>query len=84
MLRRQQAEAVIAARQKIVQGAVSMVEMALEKLADKDVVQLNEDREPRWWAMWWCSAANVRCTQSLTPGRSIARGDKNEGAQSLF
>jgi len=44
MLRRQQAEAVIAARQKIVQGAVSMVDMALKELADKDVVQLDNER----------------------------------------
>ena len=44
MLRRQQAEAVIAARQKIVQGAVSMVDMALKELADKDVVQLDDER----------------------------------------
>ncbi len=45
MLRRQQAEAVIAARQKIVQGAVSMVEMALRELSDKSVVKLDEDRK---------------------------------------
>ena len=44
MLRRQQAEAVIAARQKIVHGAVSMVEMALKELADKHVVQLDDER----------------------------------------
>jgi regulator of protease activity HflC (stomatin/prohibitin superfamily) len=44
MLRRQQAEAVIAARQKIVHGAVSMVEMALRELADKKVVQLDDER----------------------------------------
>ncbi len=44
MLRRQQAEAVIAARQKIVQGAVSMVDMALRELALKQVVQLDDDR----------------------------------------
>jgi hypothetical protein len=44
MLRRQQAEAVIAARQKIVQGAVSMVDMALRELADKRVVQLDDER----------------------------------------
>ncbi len=44
MLRRQQAEAVIAARQKIVQGAVSMVDMALRELADKNVVQLDDER----------------------------------------
>lgn len=45
MLRRQQAEAVIAARRKIVTGAVSMVEMALNELADKRVVALDEERK---------------------------------------
>ncbi len=45
MLRRQQAEAVIAARQKIVHGAVSMVQMALNELAAKDVVHLDEERK---------------------------------------
>jgi regulator of protease activity HflC (stomatin/prohibitin superfamily) len=44
MLRRQQAEAVIAARRKIVTGAVSMVEMALNELAEKAVVELDNDR----------------------------------------
>ena len=44
MLRRQQAEAVIAARGKIVHGAVSMVSMALQELADKGVVQLDDER----------------------------------------
>ncbi|HNQ74712.1 MAG TPA: SPFH domain-containing protein [Verrucomicrobiota bacterium] len=45
MLRRQQAEAVIAARQKIVHGAVSMVEMALRDLSEKQVVKLDEERK---------------------------------------
>jgi len=45
MLRRQQAEAVIAARQKIVHGAVSMVEMALRELADKKVLILDDERK---------------------------------------
>jgi len=45
MLRRQQAEAVIAARQKIVHGAVSMVEMALNELAEKQVVSLDDERK---------------------------------------
>jgi len=45
MLRRQQAEAVIAARQKIVHGAVSMVEMALKELAEKNVLQLDDERK---------------------------------------
>ena len=45
MLRRQQAEAVIAARQKIVHGAVSMVDMALRELSEKSVVKLDEERK---------------------------------------
>jgi regulator of protease activity HflC (stomatin/prohibitin superfamily) len=45
MLRRQQAEAVIAARQKIVHGAVSMVDMALKDLAQKEVVELDNERK---------------------------------------
>jgi regulator of protease activity HflC (stomatin/prohibitin superfamily) len=44
MLRRQQAEAVIAAREKIVHGAVSMVDMALKELASKNVVNLDDER----------------------------------------
>jgi regulator of protease activity HflC (stomatin/prohibitin superfamily) len=44
MLRRQQAEAVIAARAKIVVGAVSMVEMALRQLSEKNVVELDDER----------------------------------------
>lgn len=45
MLRRQQAEAVIAARQKIVTGAVSMVETALAQLSERSVVELDEERK---------------------------------------
>lgn len=43
MLRRQQATAVVAARHKIVEGAVSMVEMALEQLAGKEIVEMDQD-----------------------------------------
>jgi regulator of protease activity HflC (stomatin/prohibitin superfamily) len=45
MLRRQQAEAVIAARQKIVQGAVTMVEMALKGLSEHNIVELDNERK---------------------------------------
>jgi regulator of protease activity HflC (stomatin/prohibitin superfamily) len=45
MLRRQQAEAVIAARQKLVMGAVTMVETALQMLSEKDVVHLDDERK---------------------------------------
>lgn len=44
MLRRQQAEAVIAARAKLVMGAVSMVEMALAKLSEDEIVELDDER----------------------------------------
>lgn len=45
MLRRQQAEAIIAARKKIVHGAVSMVDMALAGLKDNDIVKMDDDRK---------------------------------------
>jgi regulator of protease activity HflC (stomatin/prohibitin superfamily) len=45
MLRRQQASAVVSARFKIVEGAVSMVQMALEQLSDKKIVHLDEERK---------------------------------------
>lgn len=45
MLRRQQASAIIAAREKIVEGAVSMVKMALNKLSDEKIVELTPDKK---------------------------------------
>lgn len=45
MLQRQQAAAIIDARQKIVEGAVGMVEMALEKLSENEIVELDEERK---------------------------------------
>ena len=45
MLRRQQATAIISAREKIVEGAVSMVKMALDKLAADDIVELDDEKK---------------------------------------
>lgn len=45
MLRRQQASAIISAREKIVEGAVSMVQLALNKLDDEAVVKLNDKQK---------------------------------------
>jgi hypothetical protein len=45
MLRRQQAGAVVAARQRIVEGAVGMVQLALQELAEQEVVELDEERK---------------------------------------
>ncbi len=56
MLKRQQATAIVAARHKIVEGAVSMVEMAIEQLSKKQVVDLDEERKaamvPNGCALW--------------------------------
>ena len=57
MLQRQQAVAVIAARQKIVEGAVSMVKMAIEQLGEEDVVVLDEERK----AAMVCNLLVVLC-----------------------
>lgn len=57
MLRRQQAEAVIAARTKLVEGAVSMVEMALAQLSEKKVVELDDERR----AAMVCNLMVVLC-----------------------
>ena len=72
MLRRQQASAIIAARKQIVDGAVGMVQMALERLAGKNVVQLDEERKAARWSAtcWWCCAASARRSRWSTPGRS--------------
>jgi uncharacterized tellurite resistance protein B-like protein len=45
MLRRQQADAIISAREKIVEGAVSMVDLALKKLSADNIVELDEERK---------------------------------------
>ena len=45
MLRRQQANAVVAARARIVEGAVGMVELALERLDEREIVNLDEERK---------------------------------------
>ena len=45
MLRRQQADAIIAAREKIVEGAVGMVRMALNKLSKEGIIELDDDKK---------------------------------------
>jgi len=57
MLRRQQADAIIAAREKIVEGAVSMVQLALDKLQKEEVVELDEERK----AAMVCNLLVVLC-----------------------
>lgn len=62
MLQRQQAGAIIAARQRIVDGAVGMVEMALEKLSQQKLVHLDEERK----AQMVCNLLVVLCSERAT------------------
>lgn len=65
MLQRQQAEAIIAARQKIVEGAVSMVEMALERLKKQNVIDLDEERKANMVSNLMVVLCSDRATQPV-------------------
>jgi len=71
MLRRQQAEAVIAARQKIVIGAVSMVENALQLLSDKNVVDLDDERKAAMVSNLMVVLCSERDTQPIVNTGSL-------------
>ncbi|RSV46885.1 SPFH domain-containing protein [Sphingomonas koreensis] len=71
MLRRQQAEAVIAARQKLVEGAVSMVETALEQLSAKNVVELDDERRPAMVSNLMVVLCSERDTQPVVNTGSL-------------
>jgi regulator of protease activity HflC (stomatin/prohibitin superfamily) len=71
MLRRQQAEAVIAARQKIVIGAVSMVENALQLLSEKGVVELDDERRAAMVSNLMVVLCSERDTQPVVNAGSL-------------
>jgi regulator of protease activity HflC (stomatin/prohibitin superfamily) len=71
MLQRQQASAVIAARQKIVEGAVGMVEMALADLSKKDIVTLDEERKAQMVSNLLVVLCSDRHTQPVINAGSI-------------
>jgi ribosomal protein S15P/S13E len=71
MLQRQQASAIIAARQKIVDGAVGMVEMALARLAANNVVQLDEERKAAMVSNLLVVLCSERSTQPIVNAGSI-------------
>jgi len=71
MLRRQQASAVIAARQRIVEGAVGMVEMALSEISRKGVVQLDEARKAAMVSNLLVVLCSERSTQPIVNAGSI-------------
>jgi hypothetical protein len=62
MLKRQEAQAVVSARTQIVNGAISMVEMALQRLSAKNTVHLNEDQK----ATMVSNMLVVLCSESQT------------------
>ena len=71
MLQRQQASAIIAARQKIVEGAVGMVEMALGMLSDKSIVQLDEERKAAMVSNLLVVLCSERSSQPVVNAGSI-------------
>jgi regulator of protease activity HflC (stomatin/prohibitin superfamily) len=71
MLRRQQAEAVIAARQKIVVGAVSMVENAIQLLSEKEVVDLDDERKAAMVSNLMVVLCSERDTQPIVNTGSL-------------
>lgn len=71
MLQRQQAEAIIAARKKIVEGAVSMVEMALERLKNQGVIDLDEERKANMVSNLMVVLCSDRATQPVINAGSL-------------
>ncbi len=71
MLRRQQAEAVVAARAKLVEGAVGMVEMALAQLSEKDVVELDDERRAAMVSNLMVVLCSERDTQPVINSGSL-------------
>ncbi len=71
MLRRQQAEAVISARAKIVDGAVSMVKMAIDKLGEEEVVFLDEERKAAMVSNLMVVLCSDKDTQPIVNSGSI-------------
>jgi len=71
MLRRQQAEAVVAARATLVHGAVGMVEMALQMLSEKDVVELDDERRAAMVSNLMVVLCSERDTQPVVNAGSL-------------
>ncbi|WP_034343810.1 SPFH domain-containing protein [Deinococcus misasensis] len=71
MLQRQQASAILAARQIIVEGAVGMVEMALHKLSDQNIVELDEERKAQMVSNLLVVLTSERSTQPVINAGSL-------------
>ena len=66
MLQRQQASAIIAARQKIVEGAVSMVQMALDKLSSENIVELDDERKAQMVSNLLVEIGRASCRERVS------------------
>lgn len=71
MLQRQQAAAIIAARTRIVDGAVGMVEMALDKLSERDIVQLDDERKAQMVSNLLVVLCSDKATQPIVNAGSV-------------
>ena len=71
MLQRQQANAVVAARSRIVEGAVGMVEMALKRLSEHDVIDLDEERKAAMVSNLMVVLCGDRGTQPIVNAGSL-------------
>ena len=71
MLRRQQAEAVVAARKTLVEGAVGMVEMALDMLSEKKIVHLDDERRAAMVSNLMVVLCSERDTQPVVNAGSL-------------
>jgi hypothetical protein len=71
MLQRQQAGAVVAARGRIVEGAVGMVEMALDKLSEREIVDLDEERKAAMVSNLLVVLCGDRATQPIVNTGSL-------------
>jgi regulator of protease activity HflC (stomatin/prohibitin superfamily) len=71
MLRRQQADAVVGARQRIVEGAVGMVRLALQRLAEEDVVDLDEERKAAMVSNLLVVLCSEQATQQVVNAGSL-------------
>ena len=71
MLRRQQAQAVVAARKTLVEGAVGMVEMALTLLSEKNVVELDDERRAAMVSNLMVVLCGERDTQPIVNAGSL-------------
>jgi acetaldehyde dehydrogenase (acetylating) len=71
MLQRQQAGAVVAARERIVEGAVGMVDLALSRLSERDIVDLDEERKAAMVSNLLVVLCGDRSTQPVVNAGSL-------------